>query len=253
MTVLLLLCVPQEKHFNSHPHEEDDARLIDGLITSCISTHILTKRMTNTQYIYSSFPIFQLTSSRRGWQDQLLEGAAAHDISTHILTKRMTVKTGTTSSPTIFQLTSSRRGWHTESVKTTLDRIISTHILTKRMTVNLTRKSLRKKHFNSHPHEEDDALQTAFNCAAPISTHILTKRMTLLRANPFQTVVYFNSHPHEEDDSLPLRLTAPHWYFNSHPHEEDDSVTLSQPPVLTISTHILTKRMTEMCIKIIGH
>ena len=55
-------------HFNSHPHEEDDFRAcLDGRRED-ISTHILTKRMTNV------------------WNNT----CEIEDISTHILTKRMT-------------------------------------------------------------------------------------------------------------------------------------------------------------------
>ena len=55
-------------YFNSHPHEEDDVPPGFNSAFLCISTHILTKRMT---FLYMRTPIisiFQLTSSRRGWQ-----------------------------------------------------------------------------------------------------------------------------------------------------------------------------------------
>ena len=56
--------------------------------------------------------------------------------------------------------------------------------------------------------------------------------------------IYFNSHPHEEDD-VPSRLCWPgKLYFNSHPHEEDDCILGRHYIQATISTHILTKRMT---------
>ena len=99
-------------HFNSHPHEEDDEKMwwqqqkksvfqltssrrgwlkIIKLIerNEYISTHILTKRMTNMQ---------NLTRRERS-------------ISTHILTKRMTPNVRKGWFLCIFQLTSSRRGW----------------------------------------------------------------------------------------------------------------------------------------------
>ena len=37
-------------------------------------------------------------------------------------------------------------------------------------------------------------------------------------------------------------------YFNSHPHEEDDSDHKQQHKYNNISTHILTKRMTDEAI-----
>ena len=56
---------------------------------------------------------------------------------------------------------------------------------------------------------------------------------------------YFNSHPHEEDDNYIYLLTSALNHFNSHPHEEDDIVSVKKLITSsTISTHILTKRMT---------
>ena len=55
---------------------------------------------------------------------------------------------------------------------------ISTHILTKRMTVTLWWTITRVRHFNSHPHEEDDGTMSLLAQIRDISTHILTKRMT---------------------------------------------------------------------------
>ena len=104
---------------------------------------------------------------------------------------------------------------------------ISTHILTKRMTI-------------------------IHSFAAPaiyISTHILTKRMTTLHQLVRLSERYFNSHPHEEDDPDAAWQSATYCYFNSHPHEEDDLRSqgfLSEAYI--ISTHILTKRMTEQML-----
>ena len=55
----------------------------------------------------------------------------------------------------------------------------------------------------------------------------------------------FNSHPHKEDD---LRLTGFGYLlvsFNSHPHKEDDIRYLMVPLLCSLSTHILTRRMTS--------
>ena len=89
MTTLTLQAQRLTKHFNSHPHEEDDGELIDFSTITDISTHILTKRMTIIRQIIS-------------W---------ILNISTHILTKRMTTKETTLKTTNLFQLTSSRRGW----------------------------------------------------------------------------------------------------------------------------------------------
>ena len=102
-------------YFNSHPHEEDDMSKHWNIIEVCnISTHILTKRMTNStpwtitwKNYFNSHPheeddkksveshiseaVFQLTSSRRGWRCTFIPFRLCKFISTHILTKRMTV------------------------------------------------------------------------------------------------------------------------------------------------------------------
>ena len=41
-------------YFNSHPHEEDDYDMISPPYILCISTHILTKRMTKIHFIYAT-------------------------------------------------------------------------------------------------------------------------------------------------------------------------------------------------------
>ena len=187
--------------------------------------------------------LFQLTSSRRGWQS----GAYWTEysiISTHILTKRMT------------SFLSLLKNFYN----------ISTHILTKRMTQIRKRMSLQS-HFNSHPHEEDDYNYVDNTTIYIISTHILTKRMTNDNLQGKITILfqltssrrgwrnvsvsgrslalYFNSHPHEEDDYSQMDTRIEQRYFNSHPHEEDDILQVWYRRKLNISTHILTKRMTE--------
>ena len=179
--------------------------------------------MTEHKFFCYAETVFQLTSSRRGWRRESSKNWSWKDISTHILTKRMT---GTKS-------------------KRRVNRNISTHILTKRMTKNFnpnnpnikfqltsSRRGWRFKpgkvqatikYFNSHPHEEDDH-------TSPIL---------------LQSSYYFNSHPHEEDDRATFRWLVCRGYFNSHPHEEDDIIQRFVRLLQPISTHILTKRMTE--------
>ena len=121
-------------YFNSHPHEEDDLVFILQLYHICISTHILTRRMTTSQckviWIWT--------------------------ISTHILTRRMTSRLIGVVSTVVFQLTSSRGGWLWTEGKLVSETIISTHILTRRMTFHLGKSVQVLEYFNSHPHEEDD-------------------------------------------------------------------------------------------------
>ena len=176
--------------------------LITLYSNSFISTHILTKRMTTgTMEASGGVQVFQLTSSRRGWRFCPRECTTRHAISTHILTKRMTQETLVTLWTLLFQLTSSRRGW-----------------------LILFIIKIKELNFNSHPHEEDDTV--------PITGSSWLRN--------------FNSHPHEEDDdnlihhfnpSFLFQLTSSRrgWrsrfristlseYFNSHPHEEDDKI-----------------------------
>ena len=80
-------------------------------------------------------------------------------------------------------------------------RVISTHILTKRMTTLTLQAQRLTKHFNSHPHEEDDGELIDFSTITDISTHILTKRMT---AHVISAKFKFNISTH----ILTKRMTA---------------------------------------------
>ena len=99
------------RHFNSHPHEEDDGISFKEFRISKISTHILTRRMTTKIYIHLMLDIFQLTSSRGGWRITYYDCSSFISISTHILTRRMTLSTPILRKIFQFQLTSSRGGW----------------------------------------------------------------------------------------------------------------------------------------------
>ena len=105
-----------------------------------ISTHILTRRMTNTARSMIASAIFQLTSSRGGWRMLSPMLLIPFHISTHILTRRMTATT--------FLICPRVR--------------ISTHILTRRMTFLCRFRTIYNLYFNSHPHEEDDADNSVF-------------------------------------------------------------------------------------------
>ena len=165
---------------------------------------------------------FQLTSSRRGWRLCNSWFGCRRGISTHILTKRMTTNPTITFKAGTFQLTSSRRGWPNA----------------------YKRGSSCGRYFNSHPHEEDDiALYT------PSLVVFLFQLTSSRRGWPTDhistnTESHFNSHPHEEDDLILVIYYNIYGNFNSHPHEEDDVICFTYTLELSISTHILTKRMT---------
>ena len=80
------------------------------------------------------------------------------------------------------------------------------------------------------------------------STHILTRRMTICDATNPTSAMIFNSHPHKEDDTLSIQTYSLYQFFNSHPHKEDDHHIPTCTATITFSTHILTRRMTVLCI-----
>ena len=66
----------------------------------------------------------------------------------------------------------------------------------------------------------------------------------------FPALIYFNSHPHKEDDAFFQLLHELRQHFNSHPHKEDDNHVIREKIITSISTHILTRRMTAILNKI---
>ena len=143
-------------------------------------------------------------------------------ISTHILTRRMTAILASSEVGTLFQLTSSRGGW-----------------------LRYPLSFLRRKYFNSHPHEEDDEFKDGRNTGRGfISTHILTRRMTTHWTARRCSQVFqltssrggwhcptllnvwcwvFQLTSSRGGWRLSLLFMLSYNYFNSHPHEEDDS------------------------------
>ena len=113
------------------------------------------------------------------------------------------------------------------------------------------------RHFNSHPHEEDDYTQALAELEKLISTHILTKRMTFLSCRSVHSFCNISTHiltkrmtesvfrlpvfPCISTHILTKRMTctstsgsSPPFHFNSHPHEEDDSIPI---PVMNLVLH----------------
>ena len=166
-------------------------------------------------------------------------------ISTHILTKRMTI-IHSFAAPAIYISTHILTKRMTDGFPTfCILCVISTHILTKRMTTLQQLVRLSERYFNSHPHEEDDHLLCF---VLPIVTFQLTssRRGWPVVVQFHSRLRYFNSHPHEEDDWLFISTYGSMIYFNSHPHEEDDLPGHWIGVAFHISTHILTKRMTNI-------
>ena len=117
------------------------------------------------------------------------------------------------------------------------------------MTSFLTLPQSLHIHFNSHPHEEDDG--NAFI----LSLIWLIFQLTSSRRGWLSLSLL-------TDSITPFQLTSSRrgWlcsvgenklcnYFNSHPHEEDDHLKYPICFTFSISTHILTKRMTAILNK----
>ena len=123
-------------YFNSHPHEEDDEWRVTSGERICISTHILTRRMTVNFPLSSSSNIISTHILTRRMTFKLL---FVHDlppiISTHILTRRMT----SFNSSTVNWLPYFNSHPHEE------DDLLPVP------------QSALHCNFNSHPHEEDDS------------------------------------------------------------------------------------------------
>ena len=193
-----------QRYFNSPPHKKNHIattmintvffkisthiltkRMTDGFPTFCIlcviSTHILTKRMTVS--VQTPSPRILYFNSHPHEEDDdvsRLQPQTKEVISTHILTKRMTNLLNVHFCRNVFQLTSSRRGWPPVPQSRSAG-YISTHILTKRMTQLMLIFQLLFT-INSTSYRR----RLRYRCwfvyfTFFISTHILTKRMTAFR------------------------------------------------------------------------
>ena len=180
------------RYFNSHPHEEDDRRYVCRC--ECCPIFQLTSSRGGWQNLMKQGKItevFQLTSSRRGWQSLTYRNSAV------LLFQLTSSRRGWLSlnvnsqQASLFQLTSSRRGWQKMFDFLFQDRNISTHILTKRMTVHPLLSVQLRQYFNSHPHEEDDfisayvSMYTSFQLTSS-RRGWLRENLQLEDANSFQ-------------------------------------------------------------------
>ena len=173
MTYQQMLSVNRQKHFNSHPHEEDDLNSI---------ARTLEKQ------------IFQLTSSRRGWRRIRDLKFSIRTISTHILTKRMTThKWSDAEAELHFNSHPHEEDDCTHQINDKSSNI-STHILTKRMTMLLLRQPGPYLYFNSHPHEEDDDSSRRFAGMFWVFQLTSSRRGWHALSNISYFWTYFNSH-----------------------------------------------------------
>ena len=108
-------------------------------------------------------------------------------------------------------------------------------------------------YFNSQPHEEADGLEIVSDTSAfYISTHSLTKRLTRQLRRRLLLFLHFNSQPHEEADGSKESEPCDGWIFQLTASRRGWQFSmLYSKPLIFISTHSLTKRLTEEATKIL--
>ena len=79
-----------------------------------------------------------------------------------------------------------------------------------------------------------------------ISTHSLTRRLTTVGKCSSLQRSYFNSQPHKEADLSVIWISTSIKYFNSQPHKEADEIDFLLILLDDISTHSLTRRLTNV-------
>ena len=166
--------------------------------------------------------LFQLTASQGGWRFFLITIQAFTYISTHSLTRRLTIL-----------INPSFVGFN-----------ISTHSLTRRLTPHYSLQ-IDAIYFNSQPHKEADNDYLREITSQGISTHSLTRRLTISWLMKFLSESYFNSQPHKEADYQPQSAPESCMHFNSQPHKEADIYSWFLLSANSISTHSLTRRLTQ--------
>ena len=124
------------------------------------------------------------------------------------------------------------------------------------------------RYFNSQPHKEADVIivhcsdsgifisthsltRRLTKCTetswffSNISTHSLTRRLTPTFLSGNRQRYHFNSQPHKEADSSTCGTPPSRKHFNSQPHKEADTSDTVLDIVKSISTHSLTRRLTN--------
>ena len=79
-----------------------------------------------------------------------------------------------------------------------------------------------------------------------ISTHSLTRRLTEFRTCLLPIGLHFNSQPHKEADGFISFVKIQAGNFNSQPHKEADKRLGRSNGAFRISTHSLTRRLTNL-------
>ena len=124
---------------------------------------------------------------------------------------------------TIFQLTASQGGWRKKQFWFKIRYCISTHSLTRRLTTMIACKT----------------------CLIQISTHSLTRRLTYENARNTCDIVFQLTASQGGWRAYPVLCPLLNPYFNSQPHKEADERLEQVYNKWCISTHSLTRRLTE--------
>ena len=166
---------------------------------------------------------FQLTASRRGWHFEGDSDKKEEYFNSQPHEEADADGYKLQNAEITFQLTASRRGWlDTDCFEFCVIYFNSPpHDAADDALISPTTTT---KHFNSQPHEEAD---------------------WVFEKND-KWYIYFNSQPHEEADLPCTHGSRVLKYFNSQPHEEADySPWFCECGLVMISTHSLTKRLTD--------
>ena len=100
-------------------------------------------------------------------------------------------------------------------------------------------------HFNSQPHKEADGLMTGALGETLAFQLTASQGGWPVKKGKGRKARYFNSQPHKEADRFSQTQETLQNYFNSQPHKEADAWDAGVPMRLPISTHSLTRRLTE--------
>ena len=174
-------------------------------MASFISTHSLTRRLTEHPIEYIQAMLFQLTASQGGWRIGSNERKYQWYFNSQPHKEADVVARTVLFAYRKFQLTASQGGWPWTPPTVTSRRTISTHSLTRRLTRTAER----------------------YHRSGCISTHSLTRRLTPAGRPPSGSLRHFNSQPHKEADYAAPLLSSLHGYFNSQPHKEADCTSSS--------------------------
>ena len=235
----------------------------------CISTHSLTRRLTEENQRILCERVFQLTASQGGWPASIKVIAVGAIISTHSLTRRLTIRYTIVNRCVLISTHSLTRRLTGNSSYILSANYISTHSLTRRLTTSDTILDIVKSDFNSQPHKEADEYETEIQMDIFISTHSLTRRLTeenqrILCERVFQLTASQGGWPQMRvivQLAGVFQLTASQggWQFssilpahsrnfNSQPHKEADNQQTGKLSHVHISTHSLTRRLTDLHI-----